>query len=1047
MLGGLERSVYRDSFYAYMRAAWPHIESAPYIDNWHVGAVCEHLQAVTLGQISKLLINIPPGCSKSLITCVFWPTWEWQRDPSVRWFFASYDQQLATRDSVKCRTLLSSPWYQAMWPGRVMIKRDQDQKTYYETTAGGYRLATSVGGHGTGEHPDRVCLPWESAIVTDRGVLPIGEVVDDRLPVRVLAFDHATGRPAWRRILNYEKSPPRQLCRVGFRDGTSLELTPEHPVYVVGRNSYVQAGSLIPGEVVIHVGEMSQLRRSVQQKGQQQGGLLFPSLLLGAFAEEVNVSLYAVWYADLPQSCTQGESEARGLLFAPLPRGFHTWGEASPVSWYGSEVVRYLWGAVQSGEAEGKDSGCMQPRMSIGLVAGEQPQEGEQNFCGMCLLWHEHSNLPQAGRYKEVLFTQLCQQIAWGSYAGGWQSQLRKRQLFGGIQQAVRETQKVHQGAGRVLLLPVRQDGSSEWAGLGYSSHRLRQGERLQGEFSGVVQVLPQWAQRQPEPPTAVGTKVVSSVEFSVRIPDAVYNLNVETDHNYFADGVLVHNCFDDPHNVRKAESEVERQNVIDWWDLTMPTRGLSRGVRQVGIMQRLHHRDLAGHIISRGDFVLLCLPMRYEPNRMATTVLGWNDPRTIEGELLAPAQFPEEKIRSLEKSLGAYGVAGQLQQRPQPRGGGLFKPQWFNRRNRTAPREAVRVRAWDRASTNEGGCYTAGVLMAKDKDGTLYVEDCVHGQWEPNERNDRIIATAKKDRLRYGPKWEPTIVVEMERGSTGLESFQRLAARLVGYKIKEDRPTGSKDVRAEPWADQLAAGNVVICDNGGEPLWDIANYVTEHEQFKPDSKVKRLGKYKDQVDASSMACNWLANKSAEPAEARVIRFRTTDRNKPKHPRVVVSSYASLPNIDADQKTMLTVIHDPFTEKPEEARFLPSIPNLIDTHFSAFADLNPSDYQDAWEQPVEPYGKPPAELVIAREHGKAIWKALLKPQPTPELFIFVSPNGNCADAIAKAFMDVLRIPRDGLHYADSDNEEGKHKQPPINQHVYDVMRIARGAIL
>jgi hypothetical protein len=146
----------RRSLYEFVRQGGAEVEATPFVDNWHIGAICEHLQAVTTGQIPQLLINVPPGMGKSLLTCVFWPTWEWALDPTVRWFFASYDQQLSTRDSVRCRTLLSRPWYRARCAQKFTLTGDQNQKTYYETDQGGYRLATSIGGHGSGEHPDRI---------------------------------------------------------------------------------------------------------------------------------------------------------------------------------------------------------------------------------------------------------------------------------------------------------------------------------------------------------------------------------------------------------------------------------------------------------------------------------------------------------------------------------------------------------------------------------------------------------------------------------------------------------------------------------------------------------------------------------------------------------------------------------------------------------------------------------------------------------------------------------------------------------------------------
>lgn len=142
----------------FVRLTWSWIEAAPFIDNWHIGGICEHLQAVTEGQIQNLVINVPPGCTKSMLVSVFWPAWEWTRQPETRWFFASYDQRLSTRDSVNCRALIASQPYQEAWGERFQFTDDQNQKTYYATDKGGWRLATSIGGHGTGEHPHRIVV-------------------------------------------------------------------------------------------------------------------------------------------------------------------------------------------------------------------------------------------------------------------------------------------------------------------------------------------------------------------------------------------------------------------------------------------------------------------------------------------------------------------------------------------------------------------------------------------------------------------------------------------------------------------------------------------------------------------------------------------------------------------------------------------------------------------------------------------------------------------------------------------------------------------------
>lgn len=122
-----------------------------YVDNWHVAAVCEHLEAVTRGDLRQLLINVPPRSMKSLLTCVFWPAWVWTHRPEMKWLFSSYSSTLSTRDSVRCRRLIRSPWYQERWGDRYRLQDDQDTKTRYENDRSGFRYSTSFASGTTGD--------------------------------------------------------------------------------------------------------------------------------------------------------------------------------------------------------------------------------------------------------------------------------------------------------------------------------------------------------------------------------------------------------------------------------------------------------------------------------------------------------------------------------------------------------------------------------------------------------------------------------------------------------------------------------------------------------------------------------------------------------------------------------------------------------------------------------------------------------------------------------------------------------------------------------
>jgi predicted phage terminase large subunit-like protein len=149
----------RRSLLEFVVQAWPILEpSTPFVDGMHVRAICEHLQALTEGRLQNLIINVPPGHAKSLLTAVFWPAWVWIDQPGIRWLFASYSAQLSVRDSVKCRRLVESQWYQARWGERYQLTSDQNQKHRFENDRTGYRIATSVGGSATGERGDMVVV-------------------------------------------------------------------------------------------------------------------------------------------------------------------------------------------------------------------------------------------------------------------------------------------------------------------------------------------------------------------------------------------------------------------------------------------------------------------------------------------------------------------------------------------------------------------------------------------------------------------------------------------------------------------------------------------------------------------------------------------------------------------------------------------------------------------------------------------------------------------------------------------------------------------------
>lgn len=302
---------------------------------------------------------------------------------------------------------------------------------------------------------------------------------------------------------------------------------------------------------------------------------------------------------------------------------------------------------------------------------------------------------------------------------------------------------------------------------------------------------------------------------------------------------------WDDPHNVEGALSEVERATTLREFKETLPSR-LNNPDRSaiVIVMQRLHESDVSGYILDTDgiEYEHLCLPMEFDKSVKCSTSIGFKDPRTKDGELLFPERFPQSVVEEYKTTMGSYGYAGQMQQQPAPRTDGFFE--WD--RIDIVPEELVpklkkTIRYWDKAGTEDGGAYTAGVKMALGDDGFYYVLDVVRGQWAAPKRERVIKSTAALDSKKV------RIWIEQEPGSGGKESADATIVNLAGYIIKAERATGDKTVRAEPYSVQVEAGRIRLV--AGE--WN-QKFIDEHKTFP-------VGKYKDQIDAASGAFNKLA--------------------------------------------------------------------------------------------------------------------------------------------------------------------------------------------
>jgi predicted phage terminase large subunit-like protein len=300
----------------------------------------------------------------------------------------------------------------------------------------------------------------------------------------------------------------------------------------------------------------------------------------------------------------------------------------------------------------------------------------------------------------------------------------------------------------------------------------------------------------------------------------------------------------DDPNNVKDSESDAVRTATNEWFDESMQSRlnNPHHGAFIV-IQQRTHEDDLSGHIDEKyeDDYVTLRLPARWEGETIISE-LGWEDPRTVEGEPLWPEFYDDKQLQVLEKALGEYAAAGQLQQRPAPREGGMFKIDNFTIVDVPPAKIMESCRYWDKAGTDrkkdKRAAYTSGVHIARLKNGQFIILDVERGQWDALRRERIIKNTAILDGVEV-PIW-----IEQEPGSGGKESAQNTVLNLAGFRIAVDKPSGDKTIRAEPLAAQVNSGNVLL----KRAAWNKV-FIAECQNF-PNTR------YKDQVDSASAGFN-----------------------------------------------------------------------------------------------------------------------------------------------------------------------------------------------
>jgi predicted phage terminase large subunit-like protein len=323
----------------------------------------------------------------------------------------------------------------------------------------------------------------------------------------------------------------------------------------------------------------------------------------------------------------------------------------------------------------------------------------------------------------------------------------------------------------------------------------------------------------------------------------------------------------DDPHSAQEAQSDVIRESALEWFDVVWSTRlNDPKKDAMVTIMQRLHEKDISGHILEDiGGWEHLMIPAEWDGVRRRTS-LGPYDPRKKKGELICPERFGEKEITELKQLLGTYGTSGQLQQDPAPSEGGILKTKHFNLwpADKALPHFEYILQSYDCAFTEKTSgdptaCTVWAVFSHENRRNAMLIDAWDEHLSYPDLRARAIKdwgteygGTTVKDGVRTARRPDRVLVEAKASGQSLLQDLRLAKVPAVGY----NPGMADKVSRAHQASPTLELGFLWVPESGK----NRGHAVSWAQAF-----LKQLGKFPvaehdDYVDTFTQAIIFLKN-------------------------------------------------------------------------------------------------------------------------------------------------------------------------------------------
>lgn len=789
-------------------------------------------------------VNAIPQGGKSTYCGLFLPLWIAGFFPDKRQIKIAYSEGLAAQTGRVLRDLVKV-YGPALFGLDIDPNNEKVTDFTFKAHLGGV-LSAGLGGSITGRSGD--CVLEGTLIATPTGLRPVEDVAAEDRPT-ILSWDEHTNRVVEAEV-DASRSTAKTACvEIRTTGGRTLRCTPDHRVFVAGRG-YVQAHLLRPGDRL----------RSL------------PGLRPGPAGHATQGEAAADAHRVLPSGTRQelGDLHLRHLRGRVHDdAGRRAQAPEAPAGWR-PDVLHGMLRSSASNEVSVRPADRHVERGAV-LLGGVHRRVREATEVPRHLLRVVREGLPAAGLQDEVLLEAMCLQAPRQDDARQEQLEPPPRTL---PPSRLSEDAALHPSARWQPLRRVRDDGEP----LG-PPHRRGPIQQRRGE---PHHSLP----RRPHAAPQVEDDTVSVVEHLREEPRVFFDLSVPGPRNFFADGVLVHNCIfidDLIKNMQEAGSKTTKDFIETEYYGTARTR-LQPGGFVLLSATRFAADDLSGRLKESqkdpnydGDdwewlkFDAIATPERRDPLRFEDS---WRDclgrrkgeplqTRFDKGRDLS-SETPEQWKTShfyIMKRAFANNMAewsAIYQQNPTSPTGGMFpeaKWRYYDpapELRDSLPQFIAMRRVWDLAATEGGGDWTVGALTGKTNSGNFYILDVQRFQKGADEVQKAIRQTLAVDGFAV------PIMVEEEKGGSGKHNTAFFSRELAPAYVKAALPQGKKEDRARPYSNLQQSGKVFLpkSPEGADPDWTpqwLQLFIDEHAAMMGDG---RSGRHDDIVDVVAYAVN-----------------------------------------------------------------------------------------------------------------------------------------------------------------------------------------------